>query len=101
MLRRAAAARPRWTALAYQALDVARPRFERGAALVDIAVTVVNGRDATNRAGHMVEDLVDDMRRDIEPSHPGRGRPPQVMQNPVIDRRPIRVFAGLGKLGAQ
>jgi hypothetical protein len=37
-----------------QALDVARPRFERGAALVDIAVTVVNGRDATNRAGHMV-----------------------------------------------
>src|SRR5205807_2374112 len=77
--------------------DVARPSFERCPALIEIRVAIVNRSDAANRAGHVVENLVDDVRRDIEPRHPGRSCSPQVVQDPAVDRRLIGVFAGAGE----
>jgi len=42
-------------------------------------VSLVNGRDARDRPGLVVEDLIRHMRRDAKPSHARHARPSQIV----------------------
>ena len=53
-------------------------------------MSVVDGRDAADRPRDVVEDAVDNVRRDIEFCHAGSGRAPEIVQHPL----PYRCFCG-------
>src|SRR5262245_32395810 len=50
--------------------DVPPPRLERRAPFLKILKPVVDGCNAADRAAHVVEHLVDDMRWEVQPCHP-------------------------------
>ncbi|MNY63563.1 hypothetical protein D3C86_2005380 [compost metagenome] len=55
-------------------------------------MTLIDTDEATLRSGHVVEDPFDNVRRDAEGGHAGRGRAPKIVQSP---RRGIGQFLGL------
>src|SRR5262245_33639180 len=63
-------------------VDIPSPCCEGGAALLKILKSVVDRRHAADRAARVVENLVDDMRGDVQSRHTGRGGTPKIVQCP-------------------
>src|SRR5262249_8576296 len=66
--------------------DVPPPRFERGAPFLEILKPVVDGCNAADRAAHVVEHLVDNVRRNVQSRHAGGSRATKVVQYPMGNR---------------
>jgi hypothetical protein len=71
---------------------------KRISAVSGTCVPVVDGSDAADRSGDVIKNAVDDVRRNVEPSHAGRGRPPKIVQDPTIDAGFIWILATSLKL---
>ena len=63
-------------------LDMLPPQVERVSAFVLVLEFVVDGRDAADRAGGVVQDPIGDMRRHLEPGQPGGASASQIMRGP-------------------
>lgn len=62
-----------------------RPSGQRYALFGCVAVAIVNRRDAAHLAGLVIENGLDNMRRNAVPGHAAGDRAPAIMQDP---RRP-------------
>src|SRR6185503_19099621 len=65
----------------YYSFDMRSPSFERGLLVGKVFVPIVNSGDAADFSSRMVENLVDDVRGDAEPSHSGRGTTAEVVES--------------------
>jgi len=61
-------------------------------------MAIVDGGHTVDRTGDVIEDAVDHVRRDVEPCHAGRRRPPKIVQDPGPDLSFSRILAGLLEL---
>src|SRR5215472_11760373 len=71
----------------YKIVNVSPPCCESGAPFLEILKSVVDRRHAADRAAHMVEHLVDDMRREAERRHAGGAGAAKIVQSPSEDFR--------------
>ncbi len=62
--------------------NVSAPPIECMLALGSKIVSLIDCRDARDRAGLVVQDFVSNVRGDAQPSHPGHTGPTQVMNAP-------------------
>src|SRR6516225_9839716 len=67
----------------HEIVDIPTPCFERGAPFLEILKPIVDGCNAADRAAHVVEHLVDDVRQS---RHAGGGRATKVVQDPMGNR---------------
>src|SRR5262249_43694447 len=70
----------------HEIADVRTPRFEGGEPFLEILNPVVDGCNASDRAAHVVEHLVDNVRRNAQSRHAGGSRATKVVQDPMGNR---------------
>ena len=68
---------------------VSPPSIERVLALREEVVSLVHGGNPRNRAGLVIKNLVGNMRRNAQPSHPGGTGPAQIMEPPASHSREL------------
>ena len=57
-----------------------------------VSISVVDCGDAPNRSARMIQNRLDDMRRNLQGRHAACGRPSQVVKNPGRDVIGIRIY---------
>src|SRR5262245_42116778 len=75
--------------VAHNVGDVSPPSFERRLSLAHKLVTLVDGRNARDRAGLMVQYFVSNMRRNPEPGHSRYASAPQIVKAPPSHSREL------------